>query len=116
MNNIEGLEAGGIKCDNPICGYSDDSVKMEEWGDYVNKPCPNCGENLFTEEDYVKTQNLLSMIELVSGMSDDQLKSILETFGLDANNPMLDKLVNMNFDIHNNQIHIDIENTDDTNN
>jgi len=46
------LEVKGIKCDNESCDYQDMSVQAEEYPDYVNKPCPKCGENLFTEADY----------------------------------------------------------------
>lgn len=41
----------GIKCDNKACGWSDMSAKFdpEFW---LNKPCPSCGSNLFTQADY----------------------------------------------------------------
>lgn len=43
------IEIGGIKCDAPNCHYHDDSIKLENYRDWVNKPCPKCGANLLTE-------------------------------------------------------------------
>lgn len=45
----------GIKCDNSTCGFKDDTVKFEEYEQWLNKPCPKCGANLLTEEDYAST-------------------------------------------------------------
>lgn len=40
----------GMKCDNPNCDWQDMSINFEDYAEYVNKPCPVCGENLFTEK------------------------------------------------------------------
>jgi len=40
----------GIKCDK--CKFSDPTVKYEDYDKWLNKPCPDCGENLLTQEDY----------------------------------------------------------------
>ena len=39
----------GIKCDS--CNFKNDSVSYENYANWVNKPCPDCGANLLTEED-----------------------------------------------------------------
>lgn len=47
-----------IVCDNKQCDYKiknttdnpNENVSM-----YLNTPCPNCGENLLTEEDYLQS-------------------------------------------------------------
>jgi len=49
----------GIKCDNPECNWKDDTVKQEEYPQYVNKPCPCCGENLMTEECFKEVQKAI---------------------------------------------------------
>lgn len=107
-NNIEGLEAGGIKCDNPECDYRDDTVKMEDWESYVNKPCPECGENLFTEEDYNKTKNFLNILEGVMSMSEEELNGMMEMMG---GNPLADLIdenstqqTKLSYDAHNDEI------------
>lgn len=50
MNEL--IEISGIKCDNPQCSYHNESVKLEEYPQWIDKPCPICGENLLTKENY----------------------------------------------------------------
>lgn len=40
----------GIKCDN--CDWQDLSVNVRNYDRYLNRPCPKCGCNLLTQEDY----------------------------------------------------------------
>lgn len=42
--------ASGIKCDS--CPHSEPLVKSSEYKNYLNRPCPICGENLLTKKDY----------------------------------------------------------------
>ena len=42
----------GMKCDTPGCSWSDMTVQRSEYLSYRNKPCPNCGANLLTDEDW----------------------------------------------------------------
>jgi hypothetical protein len=51
----------GIKCDTPTCDYNDPSVKVEDYKDWVNKPCPKCGGNLLTEQDYATVQLMMQI-------------------------------------------------------
>jgi len=44
------IEIKGLKCDNPLCNYEDPDIPFEEY--IVGQPCPNCGSNLLTQEDY----------------------------------------------------------------
>lgn len=50
----------GLKCDH--CKYRDDTVQFSEYKDRINSECPECGENLLTQEDY---DNCLKMYRLV---------------------------------------------------
>lgn len=59
MNNIVDLVGGGIKCDNPECDYADQTVKIEDYKKWLNKPCPKCGSNLLTEADYKNVRLLV---------------------------------------------------------
>jgi len=56
MHNVKGPNVCatimGIKCDNKYCEFADMSVKVEDYHLWLNKPCPNCGENLLTQADY----------------------------------------------------------------
>lgn len=58
---INPLQVKGIKCDNESCDFADDSVEFEEYKDWVNKLCPECGSNLLTEAD-MKSVTLLIKI------------------------------------------------------
>jgi hypothetical protein len=55
MNIIEVSQEFLIVCDNPNC---DHKIKHEtgdyhvETKNYINAPCPKCGENLLTQQDY----------------------------------------------------------------
>lgn len=66
------IKIEGIKCDNTECGWSDMSVKFEDYYDWLNRPCPNCSQNILTEENYIETLSLKDM-ELV-------LSSIVSSF------------------------------------
>lgn len=46
------LTISGIRCDNPECNYRHDEVALSDYGEWLNKPCPHCGENLLTEADF----------------------------------------------------------------
>ena len=66
MKNALEINIGGIKCDNPNCDFVDMSVKIEDYDKWLNKPCPKCGENLLTNDDYRNIQFLLGMEELAN--------------------------------------------------
>lgn len=89
MGDIK-FDVGGIKCDNPSCDYRDDSVSYEDYQDWLNKPCPCCGENLLTQEDldnFKETMNQFKMMEEITSLySEDELKIVLENMGIDINN------------------------------
>lgn len=44
------LKIHGIKCDH--CTYKDMNVQPEDYEAWLNRPCPECGENLLTQKDY----------------------------------------------------------------
>jgi uncharacterized paraquat-inducible protein A len=68
-------EAGsGIVCDNPDCNYEDMTVSHTELDKWLNKPCPKCGENLLTEEDFKNHSKLMATINLLNSMSEEQLE------------------------------------------
>lgn len=47
----------GIKCD--YCDYKDDTVKVEDYPNWLNKPCPECGENLLTKKAYKTIKSMM---------------------------------------------------------
>lgn len=56
------FEVSGIKCDTKGCGWSDTSVLVIDYLDWVNKPCPDCGGNLLTEADHIATIKMGSKV------------------------------------------------------
>lgn len=61
----------GIQCDAPECDWHDDTVKYdpEYW---LNKPCPKCGANLFTQEAYDQMNVLHKMFEEINNLCGPQ--------------------------------------------
>lgn len=68
-NNIMTLNIRGIKCDH--CDYSDMEVEAVDYPDWLNRPCPKCGENLLTEADYHAVLSMMGMARLVNSLSVD---------------------------------------------
>ena len=56
----------GIKCDNPNCNFCDPTVSYEQYPEWINKSCPDCGENLLTEFDYEYTKFIMEMAKKVN--------------------------------------------------
>lgn len=54
----------GIKCDS--CDFQDQTVKFENYKEWLNKPCPKCGDNLLTEKDYEMVNELSKRYEMVT--------------------------------------------------
>ena len=67
MNNeILKYTGGGIKCDNSKCDFVDQSVRIQDYDKWLNKPCPKCGSNLLTQADYDNVQMLLKLVHIVN--------------------------------------------------
>lgn len=54
----------GIKCDNEECGWKDPTVPYEDYPKYIDKPCPCCGANLLTRQDYLVTKRIIEISKL----------------------------------------------------
>ena len=66
MKNM--LEIKGIKCDAEGCNYRDDTVNVDDYSEYLNTPCPVCGANLLTQEDFDTVARLFEMVDVLKGM------------------------------------------------
>lgn len=49
----------GIKCDS--CDWDDMSVRYENYKEWLNRPCPECGANLLTRSDYLLCKSLIAV-------------------------------------------------------
>lgn len=54
-----------IDCDNASCNFTKD-IGLVDVGNYLNKPCPLCGENLLAEEDYKQAMSTLKVINWIN--------------------------------------------------
>ena len=74
-NNVE-LNISGLKCDNPNCDYNDPSVPFSDYEKSVNKPCPKCGDNLLTQDDYNQTLQMVQAVELLNKMTPEEIDAL----------------------------------------
>lgn len=68
---IEFTQENIIECDNKSCDYIIKNPNPELESEltaylYLNKPCPKCGENLFTEEDFISYIKLNKVIKWIN--------------------------------------------------
>lgn len=56
------IEIGGIKCDATGCTFTDPSVALRDYEQWLDRPCPACGANLLTVEDYKLTLALVGIV------------------------------------------------------
>ncbi len=68
MTETATVTASGIKCDAEGCDYKDMSVQPEDYVDWVNRPCPDCGANLLTEADFELVGIILEMTGVINDM------------------------------------------------
>lgn len=57
---------GGLKCDAPGCDFRDETILAEDYEKWVNAPCPKCGANLLTQEDFELSKVLRDIIGIVN--------------------------------------------------
>lgn len=58
------MEVNGIQCDAEGCDYIDETVKLDDYENWLNKPCPKCGANLLTQEDLDIVNIIKATIEM----------------------------------------------------
>lgn len=56
----------GLQCDNSNCDYSNPDIPFEQYEQFVNCPCPKCGQLLLTPQAYKMCVAMKSMGELVN--------------------------------------------------
>jgi len=63
---IEKQQDSIIVCDNPQCDYETSYTSENGLLLFVGKPCPKCGENLLTVEDYLRSQRLMKVVNFIN--------------------------------------------------
>lgn len=72
-DNVIDLTIVGIKCDNESCDYDNNDVKFSDYEQWLNKPCPECGENLLTEADLEVANEMIDMANMLNSLGLDVL-------------------------------------------
>ena len=75
----------GIFCDNVDCDYQDETVTNGELHSLLNAPCPKCGDNLYTEQDFHNHNKLVAAIQRLEGKSEAEMLEMLVGMGFDVN-------------------------------
>lgn len=58
-----------VGCDNKECDYkvkNESGDPNEDISEFLNMPCPKCGENLLTEEDYLQSLRFLKFVNWIN--------------------------------------------------
>lgn len=75
--NIE-VTQSGLQCDNPGCDWKDENITFDNCADWRNKPCPKCGENVLTDEDYINSETLRLSADFLNSLSQEELTEFAE--------------------------------------
>lgn len=78
--NLE-IQGSGLQCDNPSCDWTDKTITVETFKDWLNRPCPKCGQNLLTEEDFRNAETFRLAAEFINTLSKEDLKELSESIG-----------------------------------
>jgi len=65
---IEYTQENLIECDNIGCDFviPTKDVPNSDGKEYIGVPCPQCGENLLTEKDYLDDKKLVMLIDKIN--------------------------------------------------
>jgi len=86
MDSAVEATIAGLRCDADGCDYEDMNINVEEYEQYVNAPCPECGANLLTEADY-------ELVKVITGVVDTFNKKFPPPH--DPNDPIARFTINM---------------------
>lgn len=87
--------AGGIKCDT--CDFKESAVTADSYPQWLNKPCPWCGDNLLTEKDYASLNLMIKIIKVTNAIL-FPFVAISDSVRWVLNKPAPDKQVRLNMD------------------
>lgn len=63
---IEQHQEKFVVCDNDSCGYEIPFNEELNLLDFIDKECPNCGDNLLTKEDYIMSLKIQKSINFIN--------------------------------------------------
>lgn len=95
-DNIE-LIGSGLKCDNPKCDWTDDSVSLSELDKWINAKCPKCNEVVLTFEDYERAMMLEIMVNVINDMSPEEIEELTKNKKIDTDEEFKNLLKSSDF-------------------
>lgn len=96
--NIEMVESG-LVCDNAACDWIDPTVTFDNFKEWLNRPCPKCGENLLTQQDFDNATAVHVATSMINGLTAEQLTEMARIMGLPETDPN-DPPVRMEINTH----------------
>ena len=72
MKNNRETNVYEIKCANADCSYIVKDIKGEQYCQWINKPCPTCGNILLTEDDYNDAKYLTQIVKLANSVLNEK--------------------------------------------
>ena len=118
-------KSGGLQCDSPSCDWTDETIEVEDYKQWLNASCPKCGENVLTQEDLDSVLKVMEMVDLINALPEEGLEEFMnwsksiggkitskEEFYEKHNIPEGTERLTVTFDVHNG-IHIkDVKSAD----
>lgn len=105
-SNID-LSSGGLQCDNVNCDFIDHSIPSADYDNWINRPCPKCGENLLTLEDFLNVRLLEKQVAWINSLTKEQIDELAKhvdikaiPFMADLKEEDLDKTMSVQIDTH----------------
>lgn len=80
--NVE-ITENGLKCDNPQCDWKDATIGFDTYKECINKPCPKCGQNVLTEEDYMNAEIVRLSADFINSLSIEELSQLSKSGVID---------------------------------
>lgn len=82
MDNVE-IKSHGLKCDNEACDWKDETISTDDYSEWINRPCPKCGENLLTLEDYENAEMAIMAAKLLNTMTPEEIEAFSKNLNPD---------------------------------
>jgi hypothetical protein len=58
--------SGELRCDNTLCDYVAERGLHQFGPHLIGLPCPKCGENLLTEQDYKIQKKIMDGVDVIN--------------------------------------------------
>lgn len=60
------FQISGLKCDAPGCDYRNEDIPLDDYPQWVNRPCPKCSTVLLTEDDLEAVQRIITYTDTMN--------------------------------------------------